>query len=383
MKRLLVLVFLIGMMTELIAQPADQAKLSKDLEIATNILASLLSPDLPRWTRSGGSEVTGRYVDGYGVVLHVPALSERSIQTPMIMFSPRVPAPPPPPVPPNRPRRGAHSFEVEVETLVEIDDDHDQSVQHYREGVFRDFLADYGHLIRQLAPANQIKIQTTSSGSVKFRNTNVEIEMRETQRSGAERHMSVEVKKSDLNNFEGGTISREELIDRMTVTYQDRLEVEPQLRLLAATLYRQYSVGSSRTYYLNRIPQLYYLPGTGVKYVAKVYSSTVHSDGTYSLPTLGRERIAASERNKLVQEVYPEFVRSMKESLLDYGSILSHLPEDESITMEIGLTSCEGCNMPLKIALEVKKSVLVEYRAGRLTLDQALEAVTETVLSGQ
>jgi hypothetical protein len=140
-------------------------------------------------------------------------------------------------------------------------------------------------------------------------------------------------------------------------------------------LERLYEVDLSNTYYMANEPDYDRMSKFGITYYLKYYSSTVHDDDNYSLPTISRKNVSKVERNKLVEEMYPEFLKGFKRNILDYGHILKTIDPDEMIVFHIKLTSCEGCKMPSIIEVSTKKEVVNGYRDGKISLDKAMSMI--------
>ncbi len=329
----------------------DQNKMDKDLEVIENVLGAFLNKN-HRFTPKS-EDIRARYLSNYGVVIGLPN----------------------------------NGFTLRALKLATEDDPEKGEKMKKKSGNFsfygsdmmdseerlKEFLADYGPVIRQLKSSDNIKIKTdarskydvSGHGGVIAWNSN------EFGHQG----ISVEVSKSDLNLFEDDEITREELYDKMVVKdISDEYKDEPDLSIFASLLQRIWDVKLSESYYMNRVPKYERFENAGVTYYLKYYSSMVHDENDYSLPTLGKKNISADERNKIVEDLYPKFVDAFKESILDYGHVLKSIEPSETITFHISLTSCEGCDMPAVIEIEAKKSVIDDYRKEKIGLDQALSA---------
>jgi len=88
MKRLaIILIILIS--GSAIAQNFDEEKMNRDLEIAKNVLATMLKGDSERYWGSGS--ISGSYVEGYGVIFTIPKhYSMIHIKPPKPVVAPRV-----------------------------------------------------------------------------------------------------------------------------------------------------------------------------------------------------------------------------------------------------------------------------------------------------
>lgn len=328
------------------AQEIDEAMMDKDLEVAENILSTLMkqSSSDQFMVLGRGREAEGQYLPNYGVVFSVSAN-----QFKMFSYS----------------KKDDHD---EMETTLEIAGDSDDGKPtEYMIQTFKDFLADYGGMIRQLKPTDKILIKTESrnnrSGVVVFAGQ---------KKVKVSNGISAEVSKADLEAYEKGGINRDQLLEKILVNENaNDAAKEPQLEVFSSMLERLYEIDLTETYYMANTPDYDRMEKFGVTYYLKFYSSTVHDDDDYSLPTISKKHVSKAERNKIVEEMYPEFLKSFKQNILDYGHILKNIDPSEMLVFHVKLTSCEGCDMPAVIDVSLKKSVIEDYRNGKLSFDQA------------
>jgi hypothetical protein len=336
------------MLTETISsQTIDQALMDKDLEVAENILGTLFkqSAGHPFYYIGQVKQVDGKHLPNYGVVFTVSANQFR-----VMSYAPKD-------------KKKEDDVEVRIEDLDE------KEPSSTLIGTFKDFLVDYGHMIRQLNPADKILVKTETRG--KSRGVAV---ITGTKKVTVNNGISAEVSKADLVAYEKGEITRDGLLERIKVNENltDHSK-EPQLEVFSSMLERLYEVDLSDTYYMASAPDYDRMENFGVTYYLKFYSSTVYDDDNYSLPTIGRKNVGKAERNKIVEEMYPDFLKGFKQNILDYGHILKNLKEEEMLVFHMKLTSCEGCDMPAVIDVSIKKLIIEEYRSGRLSLEKALD----------
>lgn len=88
MKRLTI-ILLILISGSAVAQNIDEEKMNRDLEIAKNVLATILKGDSERYWGSGS--ISGSYVQGYGVIFTIPKhYSMIHVRPPKAVVAPRV-----------------------------------------------------------------------------------------------------------------------------------------------------------------------------------------------------------------------------------------------------------------------------------------------------
>jgi hypothetical protein len=243
--------------------------------------------------------------------------------------------------------------------------------------VFKSFLKDYGTLIRQLKSSDKVYIKTTNR-SRGFGNAVIAGFRSEGVRSI--NSVTVEVKKSDLDDYEAGKLTEDQIDEKIVVRESSTdLEKEPEIEVFSSVLGRLYQSDLSDTYYMSGTPYYERTDGMGLTYYLKFYSSMGGDDG-YFMPTIQKNATDLKERNKIVNDMYPEFLEGFKESVLDYGHLLKNLDNNETVTFNIELTECEGCEMPEEIDVSVKKSVIEQYRKDQLSLKQAMDKVNVRII---
>jgi hypothetical protein len=240
------------------------------------------------------------------------------------------------------------------------------------EDIFRSFLADYGSMIRQLEPSDRIMLKSENKRS----NERVFAHSGDQGINLTTGSLIAEVLKSDLTAYENDDLSHDELMEKIKISQTEvDYSKEPQLEVFSSMLERLYEVDLSDTYYMANTPQYERVDKFGVTYYLKYYSSTVHSNDDYSLPTIDKKHVSKQDRDRLVEEMYPKFLEGLKKNILEYGHILKNVDSSEMIVLNIRLTSCEGCDMPASIEVSTKKSVIENYRKEAIDLDEAIAQI--------
>jgi hypothetical protein len=229
----------------------------------------------------------------------------------------------------------------------------------------KDFIADYGDLISQLAPDERIVITNKMDRS---RNNWLW-----QSKGSSDLYLSMEVLKSDLNTFKQGKINRDQFLAKIkTINTETTDDLSPDLELLSSIFNRLYRPDLSKTYFIQE--DVYYdrLKDYGVIYEMRVYSSTGADFGQYDMPTLGLRDVAKDERFKRVKELYPSFEKNLLDDVLEYGKTLKSLKENEVLIFNVKLTECKGCGIPSTLEISVKNNVLKDYSSGKLSKEAAL-----------
>jgi len=381
------------------AQTIDMERMDRDIEIAENILSTLLRPDNRGFFF--GSKVKGNYLEGYGVIFNLPNYSfimksndMTMIKTPrgenfsysvttdknddqLIMVQKEK-------IKAEMERVGEEMKRVQKEQLRMREDQ--ERMRERREKVMNNevkweegsdvrieetmktFLVDYADLIGQLKPTDKIMITTKGKDVIWFDNS---IEAESTRKI-----KSAQILKSDLIAYKQGKLSREKAFEKIVITEKEvNTEKEKDLEIFSSIFSRLYEPDFSQTYYSMR-HALHYerMEDFGVIFSMKVYSSN-SNDGLHTIRTTRESGLTQIERDKKVEAMYPDFEQSLIENMLDYGRTIKSLKQEEMLMFNVKLTQCNGCNMPKSIEVTVKASVLSDYNTGKLTKDKAMDMV--------
>lgn len=236
----------------------------------------------------------------------------------------------------------------------------------------KQFLADYGDLITQLAPSERIII-TNRNDENQFWWNGVNMQNRRNP------YVSVEGLKSDIAQLRQGKITREQFMTKLkVVNTEGENELQPDLELLSSIFNRLYRSDLSKTFFTQENTYYERLKDFGAIYYMQVYSTNadVYGDG-FDMPTLGLRGLDPETRDKKVKELYPQFARTIKEDILEYGKTVKSLKDDESLIFNIKLTRCKGCDIPSWVEYAIKYSVLKDYNNGKISRETALEKFSE------
>jgi hypothetical protein len=240
----------------------------------------------------------------------------------------------------------------------------------------KNFIADYGDLLTQLQPNEKIVVTNKGEGNA-FPKVWMGGSFERTQKQNL---VNVEGTKSDVNQFRQGKITRDQLLAKLRVVNSEISdELQPDLELLSSILNRLYSRDLSKTFFSDE--NIYYerLKDFGALYHMQVYASNQvdgFNEDIYDMPTLRLRDVDQETRDKKVKELYPEFEKSIKEDMLEYGRTVKSLKDDETLMFEINLTRCRNCKIPSTLELAIKSSALKDYSSGKITKDTALAKIT-------
>jgi hypothetical protein len=355
----------------------DQDRMSRDIEIAENALATIIKQQFDK--RQMWLEVKGSYMPGYGITMRLPndnsnwiyeyKLNGRAVIAPAGSS-------------------GGSGNSVTVYTTDDGEDKDRDKEKAKRElsrdsarTVFytkmiqasKDFIADYGDLLSQLQPEEKILITNRGEGG-RYYDWN-------GSKSQKRRLVTIEGTKSDISAFRQGKITREQMMSKIKVVNTETTnEVETDLELLSSILGRLYRSDLSKTYYTD--DNIYYerMKDFGVIYYMTAYSSSEqnrsgadrNSGKMWTMPTQKLEGLTQEQRDKKVIELYPAFEKELKENIVEYAQTVKSLKNDELFVFNVQLTKCTGCNIPLTLELSVKNDVIRKVAAGQTSKADAV-----------
>jgi hypothetical protein len=355
-------------------QTIDDERMNRDIEVAENVLATLIKQEFDQGITFFGLDVKGSYQPGYGVTFRVP--SDQSM--PFFITGGRGQL------------KGAtvitgengysYSFrtdddsdpkdlEENVLALKDRKSDRrdmraDSARASYNERIIRaaqSFILDYGDFISQLGSDERIVVTNQMNRDHYMFNP------------GKRARISVEGRRADVTAFRQGKLSREQALKTLTIVNAESVEAkEPDLEMLSSIFSRLYRPDLSRTYFAEG--NVYYerLKDFGTIFYMQMVSSVERNPDRHTIPTLGMDNVDKATRDKKVTELYPAFEQDIKQNILDYGRTVKSLKDEESLIFNIALTKCKGCGIPSTLELAIKGSVLRDFSDGKIDKNAAL-----------
>ena len=229
----------------------------------------------------------------------------------------------------------------------------------------KNFVADYGDLISQLGADERIVITNKRDGQVRYYGGTSKRSL-----------LSVEALKADIAQLKQSKLTRDQFLNKLKVTNTTSTgKVEPDIELLTSIFNRLYRSDLSTTFFVEGGTFYDRLNDFGAVIYMQVYSSNQIEDGLYSMPTVNLREIDQTTRDKKVKELYPIFERELLENVLEYGRTVKSLGDNEQLVFNVKLTRCTGCGIPADIEVNVKNSVLKDYNSGKLDKNTALSKI--------
>jgi hypothetical protein len=357
------------------AQKIDQERMTRDIEVAENVLGTLIKQEVSPQKTFFGMDIKGYYQEGYGVTFRLPSdYSRPAIYSDNMSFIysdeafPRVAVTPSPEPRENIKVETTDGFHLKKMLLEKRRMTADSARDEYNKKLIKasqNFILDYGDFMTQLSPNERIVVTNKGENKSWF--------FKDNKRT----HISIEALKSDVSDYKQGKITRDQALAKLKIINTEYLDVkEADLELFASIFSRLYLADLSKTYFSDN--QVYYdrLKDYGVIFYMQVFSSSPIGYKRMSMPTLGLDDIDEETRNKKVTELYPIFEKDLKDNILEYGRTLKTLGEEEVLVFNTTLTQCSGCGIPSTLELTIKASVLKEYGLGKIDKNAAMNKFT-------
>jgi len=375
-----------------IAQPKDgDQRMNQDIEVAENILGTLLKQQMGR-RNFFPMEVEGTYVAGHGVTFRLPSGVGGMLMGGFNMTPDMVDV---------RPGGMTYSYSFTDEDCEDCEREQirareqvkrpkapksaepkiaerisSDSLTEDMQGSFlevsKSFLADYGDVISGLKPDERIVITNRSDGF----DDGFEL-IWSGSRQSKRKLLTVEAKRSDMDQLKQGKISRDEFMKRLTIINTETAdELAPDLEVLSSMFGRLYREDLSKTYYVQGNVRYERMKDFGVIYTMKVYSSVEEDKRRFAMPTVDLRNLPQAERDQKVKELYPKFESDLKENIVEYGRTLRSLKDNEQLVFNVRLTKCVGCGIPATLELSIKFSALKDYSSGKATKEATLAKVS-------
>jgi hypothetical protein len=359
----------------LYAQSVDEERMKRDIEVAENVLGTLIKHEMGQERTFFGLDVEGSYQPGYGVTFRLPpdhtmpfviSIGAEDVRGATVIsdgdgyrYSIRTNGSDEP-EPPHDEQRFKLKERAKAKRVLKSDSVraayHEQAIEAAKK-----FILDYGDLISQLSPDE--KIVVTNQGD----------RPRFYFHSGKRTRIAVEGRRADITALKQGKLSREQALAKLEVVHTESVEArEPDVEMLSSIFSRLYRPDLSKTYFIEG--NVYYerLKDFGVIYYMQMVSSVQKNLNRYHIPTLGMTDVDQQTRDKKVAELYPMFEQDIKEHVLEYGRTLKSLKDNEVLVFNISLTKCTGCGIPESLELTISGSVLTQLGAGKMDKKAAL-----------
>ena len=234
------------------------------------------------------------------------------------------------------------------------------------------FMTDYADLIAQLQPEDRIVIKQKSPYNQFVIVMSDGKTGEKLEQNGS--NISAEVMRKDISAYKSGKIKKDEFIKRISIEKKSPPRKIPDLEMFASIFDRFYSHDLSESFYSRGKPRYEVLEGFGAVFYIEAASGNGRSwtrsrYRDYTVATPSDEDTAKEEA------LYPKFKEDLKAFLLDYGRTIRSLDDNEKVMLNIELSSCRECDVPESMEVSVKMSTLKQYDQQKLSREKAMDQI--------
>lgn len=354
-----------------LGQSIDEERMTRDLEVAENVLSTLIKHELEQGRTFFGLDVKGSYQPGYGVTFRLPPdhtmpfiisigpdrMKGAAVISNGMTYRYSISTDDSSDQPKNR-DDGAYKLKEKSSTTA------DSLVAAYNARMIEaatTFILDYGDLISQLGPEEKIVVTNQTDRPRFYIN------------SGNRTRISVEGTRGDITALKEGKLTREQAVKKLKIINTESVEArDADLEILSSIFTKLYHPDVSKTYFVDG--NVYYerLKDYGAVYYMQMISSIERNLNRFFLPTQELDNLDQEARDKKVAELYPVFEQELKENILEYGRTVKTLKDNELLVFNISLTKCTGCSIPSTLEVSIPGSVLKDFGSGKIDKSAAL-----------
>lgn len=365
-------------------QPIEEKRMKRDIEVAENILTTLIEDAASNTFQA--YQVEGTYLESYGLLFTIQHKLGGFAVAPRVILDG------------NRIARGraesgrlkerglrGSASAVVIDTSAVLD-------QEKIKALSETFLADYGYLLTQLPDNERICIkyrEGRASGFAGFSNLAFTIEDKALTAPG----FTMVVSKKVVEDHRSGKIGRQALISKIeySETVVESAETDRELVLLHSIFNRLYQRDLSDGFYIRGKGSMEKITGLGVLFSYR-FSTKHHTEGLFfsndqyryyyydkdepgkrGQLRLFEEEPPKEEAEELEEPDFEAFLEDFKSNIIEYGSTVRDLKDDEVLSFELQLPNCSDCDdRPEKVKITAKKPLLEGYRKGQIELEEAV-----------
>ena len=247
------------------------------------------------------------------------------------------------------------------------------------EELAKTFLANYGSLLEDLGDNEKVQLSIDYSLHVQSSSRKIDGQLAfvSSSRNENKRRMIAQVNMSDVRAYASGSMSESQIFSKINIKgHKDQAEEKVDMKIFANIFDELFNNSfHDRMYDLTGQSSWTYFEGFGLMYNVRIHT---HRDRYAAL--IGG-KVTNDDFNKKAEEVWPEFEKSIKESLLKYGRTVRSLKAGEVIVLNVSINSLRNAKSPKTLRMTVSKNDIDAYAKGNKSLDKAMDAIDVKRLS--
>ncbi|WP_020532782.1 hypothetical protein [Flexithrix dorotheae] len=387
LKYSLITLFFLSLFSAVFAQ---DDRMEKDLKVMEEILTELFMSKFGdgRNNHFGEKKAEASYIKGYGIMLKLPQISQYrgfTYSSNYVISTGRNT---------KRNKDPEYSFKYDLDSLTEA---HNAKVI----ALMKSFLSLYGDLAGGLNPDEKIFIQynpknTPGNGFSTYHvsgNPDVIIASVDDLESKSTDQITAEVKYQDILQFKSGKQSKEAFEKKINIksigkNNEEQLEYKILSRIFQSIFEKEQEGMFSTSGKPFLSPQesavsFQVLSGFGVVYKIQLYypSQVVvknkGNDDDFAI-TIKNGNELSEKRDQEMEKAYPKFLEEIKSGIVEYGRTLRSVNAEEMLLVEVEIPACKACEIPSRVVLSVKKSILESYDSRKISLEEAKKKINIT-----
>tara|TARA_R110000868_G_scaffold408293_7_gene691058 strand:+ start:6435 stop:7637 length:1203 start_codon:yes stop_codon:yes gene_type:complete len=375
------------------SQSIDTNRMNRDINIMENILGELFKAQISSSSEGtiiingrgfgGGNSTRGTYLPGFGVIFMVSKPTQN-------LF-------------PARSGSGSNSSNY----VFYYNTNSDENLEIDQESVttrIKEFLRDYASTIGQLKKDDKVMVIYGSKSNLSealYYRMSASSGRVSTDKKEALPVISVSAEVSDLLDYRSGKLNSNNFDSRLAVATSENkeyLDLKVMGNIFETALNEQdkeaFRISGSVDYLmLDNFGALYSIDvrydefGRSASVIWEIEGrlrSRLSSEREVLEQAKNNELEDAAEHEKRKQELekkistaYTNLVSNIKEYIVDYGRTLNSLSSDQFLLLSININGRYE-NIPGRLDIQIKKSVLEQLDKGSISREQALERVVVT-----
>ena len=260
-------------------------------------------------------------------------------------------------------------------------------IQKTFKSIVETFFSEYAYLMRQIGDDEKIMVRYGSNAS-RFDDAFPVMILNGKHK----RDYSATITKTAINVFQNND-NKQQLIDKIKYVFdeaKERAAKEKDLELLSTILKKLHNEGAKDALRISGTPYYEKIEGIGAIYNLRIRSGNGHNyfglrfdqhktiwgDNGLAIVDGDNDDLTEMESEDL-DKSYLSFLESLKENIIDYGSIVKSLNNGEALTFKLRFPDCRDCEkMPKKLEIMAKKLTLDGYRKEQISLEKAIQQLT-------
>lgn len=393
----------------------DEKRMRRDIEVAENILAALIedasSHNFP------GIQVEGTYLDSYGLLFSIQGRSGiwglATVPNVYIedgaVISGRAQSN-------DRRESRGNAYSVTLDSTGILSQDEIKMLSET-------FLADYGYLLTQLPDNEKICIKYSRGKKGLFPNSGVIAFSSSKEEIDTAPGFTMVISKKAVDDLRMGSLNRQAFLSKIEYTENKggSSEADRELILLNSIFNRLYQRDLSEGFFMRGNGNMERIAGLGILLSYKFSTGNnrgglFYNNGQYryyfdmdqfggrgqirSLD-LNRDRDRDRDRDRsrdrgetdqgfdddekeeeIDEPDFDDFLEDFKYNVIEYGSTVRSLKQDEVLSFELSLPECRTCDedeaWPENVKITARQSLLERYRSGGIDMEEAKDQLQVT-----